>query len=548
MKGLLFIIVLLALPVNTQNQFTERIDELLNTYDSHNSPGLSVKVISEDESIYSKSFGLSNLDYNIKNSDSTVFSLASIGKQFTASAIWALINDNKIDIEDDIRKFLPEFPKYETPVRVKHLLNHTSGIRNYHTLMDLSAFDYHKTYYDNQTVLELACQQKGLNNLPGEKVIYSNTNYNLLALIIERLSGQNLDAYLKEKVLETLRMNQTFVRVSHGNTIKNKAIGYQKRKEKYLYNVTNQLSYGAGSMGSSVNDMAIWMHMLNEQIPEFIDLAQFLKTRETLNTGEVANYARGISIDTYKGFEIVGHGGYGFGTRTQLIAVPELQIGIIVLANLQSINAPSIAYQILDVLLENKSKEKIRDANNKEYRPQNFEKFIGEYKEINSDMTMTIFKENDSLKSIGSIGRVAAPLIQFAKDKFHRVNSQNVKYEFEGLKEYDMIIRFAGTPFYFKRAEFIDVKLVDLSKYTGQFYSEELGIKYRFFIEDNNLKVSFKNRVFTLKPVQLDEFGNGQRTLYHFVRDKEDHISGMLLSCDGTVRNIVFNKKATTDQ
>lgn len=547
MKSSLFIIFFIVLPINAQNQFTERVDELLNTYNTNKAPGLSVKVIKQDEIIYSKSFGLSHLDYDIKNSDSTVFSLASVGKQFTASGIWALLKENKIDLEDNIRKFLPEFPEYEKPVKVRHLLNHTSGIRNYHTLMDLSDFDYHKTYYDNQTVLELACQQKALNNLPGERVSYSNTNYNLLALIIERISGKNLDAYLKEEILHPLKMTLTFVRVTHGNSIRNKAMGYQKRKDKYVYNVTNQLSYGAGSMGSSTNDMTTWIQMLNGQIPEFTDLSRFLKTRDILTTGEQANYARGVSIDTYKDVEVVSHGGYGFGSRTQLIVVPELQIGIIVLANLQSINAPDIAYQILDMLLEDLLRKDNGHVINKKFTPQSLENFIGEYKELNSDMMMTIFKEKDTLKSVGSIGRVAAPLVQFDKNKFHRINSQNVKYEFVKEDNYDMIIRFGGTPFYFKHAKFIDTNKVDLSEYIGQFFSEELDVIYRFFIEDNNLKLSFKNRAFTLKPIQLDEFGNGQRTLYHFLRDKEDHITGMLLSCDGTVKNIIFNKKATMD-
>ena len=99
-----------------------------------------------------------------------MYSIASISKQFTASAIWRLVQDHKISLEDDIRLYLKEFPKYDTPIKIKHLLNHTSGIRNYHTLMFLSGFDYDRMYYDNETVYKLACKQKGLNNKPGELV------------------------------------------------------------------------------------------------------------------------------------------------------------------------------------------------------------------------------------------------------------------------------------------------------------------------------------------------------------------------------------------
>lgn len=540
----LIICAFVFISTTAQTKTNQKIDELLANYVSNDAPGLSVKVINQGKNVYSKGFGLSNLDYHIKNSDSTVFSLASIAKQFTSSAIWALVNEEKISLEDDIRTYLPEFPKYDEVIQIKHLLNHTSGIRNYHTLMYLSGFDYDISYYDNNTVLKLACKQKGLNNLPGEKVSYSNTNYNLLAIIIERISGQNLNDYLKLKILNPLKMHSTFVRVEHGKPIKNKAIGYQKQKDGFKFSSTNQLSYGAGSMGSSINDMAIWMQMLNEQIPSFKSLARFLKTTELLTSGEKAKYARGLMIDDYKGYETLNHSGFGFGARSQLITVAEKQIGIIVLTNSQAIDAPRIAYQILDILLLNE--QNIEEKNDVKivFKKQDINEFIGEYKEINSDMTMKIFVENDSLKSIGSIGKTSTALKQYNNYKFHRTQSQNVKYDFTPSATHDMVISFGGTPFYFKHAKFIDLDAVDVSEFVGNFYAEALGVTYRFFVEDNTLRLTYKGKESVkLHPVQLNEFGNNDRTLYHFIKNEKETITGMLLSCDGTVKDIIFQKE-----
>lgn len=539
----LLIGVFVFLSSKAQTNANQKIDELLATYVSNDAPGLSVKVINQGESIYSKGFGLSSLDYDIKNSDSTVFSLASIAKQFTASAIWALANDGKISLDDDIRMYLPEFPKYEETIRIKHLLNHTSGIRNYMTLMYLAGFDYNTQYYDNNTVLDLAIKQKNLNHLVGEKVSYSNTNYNLLAIIIERISGLNLNEYLKLKILNPLKMNSTFVRVEHGKPINNKAVGYQNHRDGYRFYTNDQLSYGAGSMGSSVNDMAIWMQMLNDQILEFKSLAEFLKTTETLISGKKAKYARGLMLDNYKGYETINHSGFGFGGRSQLITVPEKQIGIIVLTNSQEIDAPRIAYQILDIFMEND--ERIKNKNEEEmvFKAQNFEEFIGEYKEINSDMTMKIFVENDTLKSIGSMGRTAAALVQYKKNKFHRFQSQSVKYNFTPSVSHDMIISFGGTPFYFEHANFIDAESVEVSDFVGDFYSEELDVTYRLFEEDSMLKLAYAEKEnVNLYPVQLNQFGNNDRTLYHFIKNDKDTITEMLLSCDGTVKDIVFKR------
>ena len=542
--GSLLVCILIGCSVKAQNNVSQKIDELLAVYDVNDAPGLSVKVINKGKSIYSKGFGLSNLDYNIKNSDATVFSLASIAKQFTASAIWALANDGKISLDDDIRTFIPEFPKYDEVIKIRHLLNHTSGIRNYHTLMYLAGFDYDTSYYDNNTVLELAIKQKGLNNLPGEKVSYSNTNYNLLAIIVERISKQNLDDYLRLKILKPLKMNSTFVIVEHGKPIKNKAVGYQNNEDGFKFSTSNQKSYGAGSMGSSIHDMAIWMEMLNEQNLEFKSLAQFLKETELLTSGENAKYARGLMLDDYKGYTAISHSGFGFGGRSQLITIPEKQLGIIVLTNLQSIDAPRIGYQILDILLSNTENriEEYEDAPS--FKKQDFNGFIGEYKEINSDMTMSLFVENDTLKSKGSMGRMSAALVQFGKNKFHREQSEHVKYDFTISPNQDMVISFGGTPFYFKRAKFIDLDSVVVNEFEGYFYSEELDVRYHFYAEENRLKLTYKGKdAINLQPVQLNQFGNNDRTLYHFLKDKNNSVTGMLLSCDGVVKEIIFKKE-----
>ncbi len=530
--------------LSAQNNYTSEIDQLLEKYQSADAPGLSVKVVSGNESIYAKDFGLANLDYGIKNSDATIFSLASIGKQFTASAIWVLIKEGKIRLEDDIRKYLPEFPEYQQPIQIKHLLNHTSGIRNYHALMSLRGFDYDKTYYDNNTVFELACKQKGLCNLPGEKVAYSNTNYTLLAILIERISGQNLNEFLKMHILNPLQMDATFVRVENGKTINNKAVGYQKQSNEFVYSSSNQLSYGAGSMGSSIQDMAIWMQMLNEQILEFKPLSQFLKTTEVLNNGEKAKYARGIMIDNYKGNIVASHGGYSFGGRTQLITIAEKQLGIVVLTNLQSIDAPEIAYQILDILLADQNNDEVVKEEQTVFNQVALDKYTSDYKEINSDMTIRIFVENDTLKSEGSIGRNAASLIPFAENKFHRKNSQHVKYDFTPASSHDMVVMFGGTPFYFKRAILIVSETVNNNDFVGSYFSEEMDVTYRFFIADNVFKLSYKNNEnIPLLPVQLDAFGNSNRTLYHFTRDEEDHVVGMVLYSEGTIKDIFFKKE-----
>ncbi|MEW5676472.1 serine hydrolase domain-containing protein [Flavobacterium enshiense] len=514
-------------------------------YEKPNSPGLSIGIVQNNKLIYSKGIGCASLEYNIKNSDSTAFSLASIAKQFTAACLWTLVRDGKISLEDDIRKHLPELPERKQSIKIKHLLNHSSGLSNYHTLMALKGFDYDLEYYDNETVLELACKQKKLNHVPGTKTVYGNTSYTLLALIIERIAQKNLQEYAKTELFDPLGMNHTQIRLENQSLIRNKAVGYQQKGNEFLQNPRIQKSYGAGSMASTITDMAKWLSVLNGTNLQFKKLTEFLTTCDNSNPNEKANYARGVMTDNYNGYKTISHSGYGWGGQSQLITLPEKQLGIIILTNLESINPTPLSYEILNLLLPAKNtKSETKKTVVIKSNPRQFKQFVGQYKEINSDMKMEILMENDTLKAKGSQAKKAIALKGYEKEKFHRIANESVKYDFNQTQDHDLIIRFGGTPFYFKRAVFVQPETIQIQEFVGDYHSEELDVTYHFSKNGNQLFLSYKNNENQpVTPVQKDEFGNNRRTLYHFIRDENQNIKSFLLSSEGTVQNILFIKK-----
>lgn len=530
--------------IHGQEIQTKKIDELLQSFEKPNSPGLSIGIVQNGKIVYSKGIGLSSIENNISNNTKTIFSIASIAKQFTASCIWVLVQEKKLSLEDDIRKYLPEMPNYGTPIKIKHLLNHTSGIRNYHAIMELQGFDYDAEYYDNETVLQLASKQRGLNNKPGEKVLYSNTNYNLLTTIIERISGKNLNEFASEKLFKPLQMNSSCFKVSNKQIIENKAIGYQISNGKYNTINSTQESYGAGSMASTVEDLVKWISVLNGTNSEFKSLSNFLIQCEKLENGEKAKYARGVMVDNYKGYQTISHSGYSWGGQAQLITLPEKNLGIIILTNLESINPTPISYQILDLFLNDTTIKKSNKVKKHKDLNKNLNEFIGQFKEINSDMKMELFIENDTLKAKGNQAKKGVSLLSFEKNKFHRINNESVKYDFIKSKEYDLIISFGGTPFYFKEAQFVKPETVKTNEFIGNYYSEELNTTYTFFEKDNKLFLSYKNNENTaLSTVEIDEFGNNARTSYQFIRNGNNQIISMKLSSEGTVKDIRFIKQ-----
>jgi CubicO group peptidase (beta-lactamase class C family) len=530
----------------SQTETFYKIDSILEPFQKSDSPGFSIGIVQNGSLVYSRGLGLANLEYNIQNSDTSVFSIASIAKQFTASCIWSLIQENKLTIDDDIRKFIPEFPFYGDTIKIKHMLNHTSGIRNYHAILELAGFDYDKEFHDNKFILDLACRQKGLNNKPGEKVIYGNTAYTMLAIVIERISNKNLNEYAKENFFSPLGMDHTFFRVSANPIIKNKAVGYVQNQDKtFSYFPSNQITYGAGSMGSTIKDLAKWSHMLNGMNPEFTGLTKFLTTCQVLNSGDTAKYANGLMVENYKGLNMLHHSGYGLGGHSQIIAIPELQLSIIILTNVDYMNPSQLSFEILDQLISENNKAKKANKKQFKFSKNELRPFEGQYKELNSDMKMEILIENDTLKSKGSQSKKALPLVGYDKGKFHRLNNESVKYEFVRSKgkEISMIIYFGGTPFYFERAEFIDPEKINLNDFPGNYFSSELNVSYRIIQENGNLFLSYpNNNMIELTAGQKDEFGNGNRVLYSFKRNENNDVTTLFVAAEGTVKEIEFIK------
>lgn len=549
MKTLHLFFVLLLFNGALAQRVNERIkvDSIIQSYNKPYAPGFSIGIIEDGKQIYFEGVGYANVEARTPNSSSTIFGIASIAKQFTAACIWSLVKENKISLEDDIRKYLPEFPSYGTPILVRHMLNHTSGIRNYHALMELSGFDYDTEFHDNQTILELARKQKELNNIPGEKVVYGNTSYTLLACIIERITGQNLNEYAKNAIFIPLGMHHTFYRIDTLSSIPNRALGYVPNETNGFTSLSsNQITYGAGGIGSSIEDLAIWSNVLAGLNSEYLELTKFLTTVEKLPSGEYAKYARGVMVDAYKNKKTIHHSGYGLGGQSQIIVLPEIKLAVIILTNDESIDPTPISYKILDVFLPKQTvgveySKEVVTLNKKEVQ-----KFAGNYIEQNSDMKMEFFMEHDTLKVLGSYGKNPLSLIPIGKNEFIRSNNASVHYVFTSndKKSADLVVYFGGTPFYFSKTKFLDFDSMLLTDYVGSFYSEELSVTYTFSIEENVLFVNYpKHTNIKLKPCERDAFGNGQRIRFQFLRNSNNEVVKLNLSAEGTVKNIEFIKK-----
>ncbi|MBD8487692.1 beta-lactamase family protein [Echinicola sp. CAU 1574] len=546
MKLIITIISVLTSAVAfSQTNFDKDISRILNSnVASESEPGITVGVVQNGELIYHTSKGSMNLEYELSFNDSTVFGLASVTKQFTSACIGILEKQGKLSISDDVRKYIPELANYKEIIQIKHLLNHTSGIRNHNVLLDLQGFDYKHRGYTNKMIQELMFKQKGVNNLPGEKMLYSNTNYVLLALIIERVSGMKIEEFAKQEIFEPLKMHKTFYSKNIEDVIKNRAYPYYQESGKYQQPKSLTHCIGAGGMASTVQDLAKWSNIFLNPNHDFSYLAEFITELDTLNNGQLMKHARGMFVSPYKGFTTYNHSGRDLGMRSQFICVPKKSLAVIIYTNSEDINAVNISYEILNLFMDETSVEN-QKQNKHEHSITQKKRFEGIYQELNSDLRMEIFVENDTLKAISSFGRNATPLISKSANSLVRLDNPSIVYTFQTKEstDADLLVDFGGAIFYFERIELAPSPNQNLNEIVGNYYSEELNVTYSISIENNNLILSYPNNEgIQIKEGVKDTFGANRRTKYTFNRGNNGKVISFKVASEGTVKDILFEK------
>ncbi|MBR9920730.1 MAG: beta-lactamase family protein [Bacteroidetes bacterium] len=546
MKLCLFIISILIGPVAfSQTDFDEAINAILKAHvSSESEAGLTIGIVKDGKLIYHNSRGCMNLEYNLTYNDSTVFGLASLTKQFTSACIGILENQGKLSINDDVRKYIPELANYKETIQIKHLLNHTSGIRNHNVLLNLKGFDYKHRGYTNKMIQELMFKQKGINNPPGTKMLYSNTNYVLLALIIERVSGMQIHEFAKQELFDPLEMTKTFYKSNLEEVIENRAYPYYKSNGQYQQPRSLTLCVGAGGMVSTIKDLTKWSKVFLNPNHTFSYLKDFITEPDTLNNGELMKHARGMFVSPYKGYTTFNHSGRGLGMRSQFLCIPKKKIAIIIYSNSEEINAVNISYEILDLFIEEKPDETKSEIHYKHSTNQK-KRFEGTYQELNSDLRMDIFVENDTLKAISSFGSNATALTSQSANSFFRIDNPSIVYTFqtERSTDVDLLVDFGGATFYFESIELESIPNQNLDDFAGSYYSDELNVTYSISVENNNLILSYpNNEAIIIKEGAKDTFGANRRTKYTFNRNNEGKVISFAVASEGTVKGILFEK------
>jgi CubicO group peptidase (beta-lactamase class C family) len=338
--------------VPAEDKTASAVDEVFADLTKAGSPGCAVAVYRNGRISYSKGYGLANLEEDVPITPESVFDIGSTSKQFTAASILLLEKQGKLSVNDDVRKYIPELPDYGPQITILHLLNHTSGLRDYLTLMDLAGINTDSVTTD-EDALEIITRQKALNFAPGSDWLYSNTGFFLLSVIVKRVSGKTLREFAAENIFIPLGMSHTQFRDDHKTLIPNRAMAYDPKelKDGYTLDVSYFEQTGDGAVHTSVEDLLKWdENFYSGQVGGENFLAE-IQERGKLNGGKVLDYAKGLFVADYRGLRTVSHGGSWGGYRAELLRFPEHHFSVACLCNRGDAAPTRRAHQVADIYL-----------------------------------------------------------------------------------------------------------------------------------------------------------------------------------------------------
>jgi CubicO group peptidase (beta-lactamase class C family) len=533
----------------------EKIDALFVQWTKPDSPGCALAVIKDGKVVYKRGYGMANLDYGIPISSKSVFNIGSASKAFTAMSIALLARRGKLSLDDDIRKYVPDLPQYQSPITIRNLIYHTSGIREYSHLMQATGIRFQDAA--DEDALKILTRQKELNFKPGEEYLYSNSNYFLLAQIVKSASGKSLREFAEEHIFKPLGMVNTSFHADSTEVIKNRATGYSSREGgPFFVDVANSYHVGDGGLFTTIDDLFLWdQNFYSDKLSEDRQLIQQVLTTGARNNGRKTDYAFGIDVETYKGLKTFGQGGVYYGFNASMVRFPEQKFSAICLCNLANARAQGLTRRVADIYLadefqENKvsgSKIELPEPKVVQVSEKELAVVAGSYFDSGNNNFRRLYVKNGKL--FYSRGTSESELAPLGNNSFLMLGTPDrVEINFKSPRAgapLQMITIVNGvTSFTHDSVPSASYTAAQLAEFTGAYYSSEIDATYNIILQGDKLAVRRKN-VDGETPM-LEQFADAFSAMgtgsIRFTRNGQNRVTGFWLNT-GRVRRLRFDKK-----
>jgi CubicO group peptidase (beta-lactamase class C family) len=504
---------------------TERlVDRIFQPVSQPGAPGCAVGIEKNAHVLLTRGYGTADLEHDVPITPSTVFEAGSVSKQFTAASVLLLAQQGKLSLTDDARKYIPELPNYGTPITINDLLGHTSGLRDWGTIEAMAGWPRTTRVYTMDDILDIVAAQRKLNYAPGTFYQYINTDYNLLAIIVGRVSGESLPAFSRKYLFTPLGMTHTQWRDDFRRVVKNRAVAYEPGEHGFRQLMPFEDTYGHGALLTTVGDLLRWNQALtNGTLGPYV--TRELQRRTRLNDGQPIVYARGLFIGTYRGQRVVFHDGATAGYRTWLGRFPSSHLSLALLCNSSGIVTTPLAHSVADLLLpEPPPRPALKLAPDQLARRQGL--YIDELRGLPVHLTAA----GDGLSISGG-----PPLPAISKDEF-KSGYDSIRFTDD---DHFVATNGGSGPVTYVRARPWSPSVEQLREYVGTYCSPEALATYRVTLDGSRLvatPVGRRDAALLLTPLVSQAFeasGDDSQFVIRFVPNSAGRVTRFDMSSDG---------------
>lgn len=540
----------LATPLGAQQPVTKdggvpiaRTDSVFARFAGTSGPGCAVGVSRAGQPVLARAYGMADLEHDVANTPVTVFEAGSVSKQLTAAATVLLALDGKLSLDDDVRKYIPELPDYGTPITIRHLLQHTSGLRDWGSVAAIGGWPRGTRTYTHAHVLDIARRQTALNYPPGTHYSYTNTGYNLQAILVERVSGMPFAEFSRTRLFEPLGLANTQWRDDYSEIVKGRAVAYRPAQGGgWRMDMPFENVHGNGGLLTTVDDLLRWTEELHTGATLGAKWKEEMHRQGRLNNGRQIEYASGLNVTDWRGLPEVSHSGATAGYRAFLARYPEQHVAVAVLCNAANANATQLAHQAVDAFLPARpattagARANGAGANGAAMgtTPVTLDSAAlavraGVYRDDRMGGLQRLIVENGQLRVAG--GPMLAPL---SATRFQPAPGMLIEFRAApvgGRAPFDLITPDGDTTRYTPMTPFTPTA-AQLAEYAGRYRSEEADITYTMVVENGRLVMRdpVGNRV-PLAPAYSDGFMAGSGS-FRFVRDASGKVTRFVAGSD----------------
>ena len=528
-----FALILLLAPIGlTAQSDAERVGEIFARWNTPSSPGCAVGVARAGQPILEVAYGMSDLEYGIANTPESIFEGGSLSKQFTAAAVVLLALDGALSLTDDVREYVPEIPDYGSTITLKHLMTHTSGLRDWGSVAAISGWGREQRSHTHDHVVDILSRQTALNFEPGHEYSYSNSGYNLLAVIVARVSGQSFADFSRERIFEPLGLEDTQWRDDYRRLVPGRTTAYNANSDgSWRINRPIEFVHGNGGILSTVRDLSVWNAALTDGRlggPEFV---RMMHDPAILNDGSPIRYAGGLVIADLGGVPNVTHTGATAGYRAFLGRYPEQDLSVAMLCNASNVSTGGLGSAVARVFLGDAVQDPVA-ARAVSVPAERLQAYSGLYRDPVNGQTRILRVVNGRLQDGGTV------LTPLSEERF-QVAAGPRYYDFQDGPGGRLMFRIDSWEYSDQRFEQVDPwqpSSAELARLVGEYHSADAETSFTVSLDGDRLMLWRRPGVVApLTPVYPNAFRSGGRIL-RFESDR------MRLSV-ARVYDMVFEKK-----